>query len=112
MDYFRCSVRVFPIGYEQMFALLSSLAERRRELDALEAQWLAEVAEYHRSEEWRAESFASAASALSAACRMDKGVAQAHVHLARKLEQLPEVAEAFRCGEISARHAMVIAIAF
>jgi hypothetical protein len=95
-----------------MFARLSSLAERRSELDALEAAWLDDVAEYHRSEEWRAEHFASAAAALSAACRMERGVAQAHVHLARKLEKLPEVAEAFRCGEISAHHASVIATAF
>lgn len=95
-----------------MFALLAALAERRSELDALEAEWLEDVAEYHRSEEWRAESYASAASALGSACRMDTGVAHGHVNLARKLEKMPAVADAFRCGEISARHATVVANAF
>ena len=94
-----------------MFALLSALVERRSELDALEAEWLHEVAEYHRSEEWRAQSYASAAAALSDAGRMDSGVAHGHVNLARKLEKMPSVAEAFRCGEISARHAAVFATA-
>jgi hypothetical protein len=95
-----------------MFASLSDLAQRRRELDALEAAWLEEVAEYHRSDDWRTEHFASAASALSAACRMDPGVAHAHVNLARKLEKMPDVAAAFGRGEISGRHAMVIANGF
>jgi hypothetical protein len=95
-----------------MFASLQALAQRRSELDTLEAAWLREVAEYHRSDDWRAEHFASAASALSAACRMDPGVANGHVNLARKLEKMPDVAAAFGRGEISARHATVIANAF
>ena len=95
-----------------MFASLHDLAQRRSELDALEAAWLHEVAEYHRSDDWRADRFASAASALSAACRMDPGLAHAHVNLARKLEKMPEVAAAFGRGEISARHATVVANAF
>ncbi len=95
-----------------MFASLHDLARRRSELDALEAAWLQEVAEYHRSDDWRADHFASAASAVSAACRMDPGVAHAHVNLARKLEKMPDVAAAFGRGEISARHATVIANGF
>jgi len=38
---------------------------------------------------------------------MNVGVARAHVDLARKLEELPEVAAAFGNGEISSRHASV-----
>jgi hypothetical protein len=97
-----------------MFARLTALAQRRSELDALEAEWLEEVADYHRSEEWRAESYGSAAAALGDACRMDAGVAHAHAHvnLARKLEKMPDVAAAFGRGEISARHAAVIANGF
>jgi hypothetical protein len=91
-----------------MFVRLAALVEHRRELDALEAAWHDELAEYHRSDEWRAEGYASAAAALVAECRMDSGVAHAYVNTARKLEQLPAVAEAFACGEISARHATVI----
>jgi hypothetical protein len=95
-----------------MFVRLAALVELRRELDALEAVWHDELAEYHRSDEWRAEGYASAAAALVAECRMDSGVAHACVNTARKLEQLPLVAEAFRGGEISARHAAVITSAF
>ena len=95
-----------------MFARLTSLAEHRREIDALEAAWHDELAEYHHSDEWRADNFASSASALGSACRMDPGVAQGHVNLARKLEKLPDIADAFRCGEISARHAAVVASAY
>ncbi len=42
---------------------------------------------------------------------MDKGVASATVKLARKLEKLPLVAEAFAEGAISERHASIIATA-
>lgn len=95
-----------------MFGRLASLVEHRRELDALEAAWHDELAEYVRSEEWRAESYVSAAAAVGAACRMDPGVVSAHVHLARKLEKLPVMADAWRSGEISARHATVITNGF
>jgi hypothetical protein len=40
---------------------------------------------------------------------MDHGVARGHVELARKLEDLPQVAAAFGRGEISQRHAVVVA---
>jgi hypothetical protein len=43
---------------------------------------------------------------------MDSGVAHAHVNLARKLEKLPDIADAFRAGEISERHAAVVAGAY
>jgi hypothetical protein len=40
---------------------------------------------------------------------MNTGTARGHVDLARKLEDLPEVADAFGRGEISSRHAVVVA---
>ncbi len=92
-----------------MFPLVELAAKMRRELDAGEAAWLAVVAELHHSGEWAAEGFASAGGALGVACRMDRGVAHGHVHLARKLEQLPAVAEALAAGDISVDHARTIA---
>jgi hypothetical protein len=92
-----------------MFGSLALLAKQRRELDAAEAAWLREVAAFDRSEDWRVDGHWSAASALRHACHMNQGVARGYIELARKLEQLPEVAGAFDRGEISQRHAVVIA---
>ena len=95
-----------------MFASLEVIAKLRKELDAAEAAWLHEVAAYDRSGDWRAEGFMNPASALRHACHMSQGVARAHLELARKLEDLPEVAAAFADGEISARHATAIATSY
>src|SRR6185437_10287476 len=95
-----------------MYASLTLLAKQRRELDAAEAAWLREVAVFDRSEDWRVDGHWSAASALRHACRMNQGVARGYVELARKLEDLPEVADAFGRGEISMRHAAVVANAY
>jgi hypothetical protein len=95
-----------------MFVTLELLAKRRRELDAQEAAWLRDLNAFDRSGDWSVDNFQSAASAIRHACRMTHGVAHANVTLARKLEQLPEAAEAFAAGDISARHADVIGRAF
>jgi hypothetical protein len=92
-----------------MFVSLAELAEERRALDAQEAAWLKKVAAYDRSDDWRADGYLNSAAALRSACRMDPGVARGHIELARKLQDLPEVAAAFRRGEISQRHAVIVA---
>ena len=103
---------VFSYIIERMFASLEAIAKLRKELDAAEAAWLKEVAAYDRSYDWRAEGFMNPASALRHACHMSQGVARGHLELARKLEDLPEVAAAFADGEISARHATAIATSY
>ncbi len=95
-----------------MFGQLEELARERRALDAREAAWLKNVAAYDRSDEWRGDGCLNAASAIRAACRMDQGVARGHVELARKLDALPLVADAYGRGEISQRHAAVVASAY
>ena len=95
-----------------MFGQLETLGEKRRTIDALEAEWLEDVADYDRSEGFRADGFQSAASALRTECRLDAGVAHMYVNVARKLEKLPVVADAFLRGEISLRHASVVANAY
>ena len=95
-----------------MFVSLDLLAKKRRELDAAEAAWLNDVAEYDRSGDCSIDNFQSAASALRHACNLDGGVAHRYVSLARKLERLPEVSAAFEAGEISTRHAQVVADAY
>jgi hypothetical protein len=102
----------FGIGvvrYEQTFGFMDEIKLGREALDAQTAAWLEQVAAFDRSEEWRAAGYYSAAAALADVCRMDKGVASVTVKLARKLEKLPLVADAFATGAISERHASVIA---
>ena len=98
----------FRLRYEQMFAL-DELELGLRDLEAQMAAWLVKLRAYDRSGEWSADGFASAAAALRHRCHLNVGVARGHVQLARKLEQLPVVAEAFGLGEISRSHASVIA---
>src|SRR5262245_13633709 len=62
------SCRTLSLRCEHMFVSLESLAQRRRELDAMEAAWLRAVGEYDRSDDWRAEGYASAANALRHVC--------------------------------------------
>jgi Domain of unknown function (DUF222) len=92
-----------------MFGSLAEIAEEHRDLEARLAAWLKKVAAYERSDDWRAEGYVSAAAAIRVACNMNTGTARGHVDLARKLEDLPEVADAFGRGEISSRHAVVVA---
>ena len=92
-----------------MFVSLSEIAQEQRDLEARMAAWLKKVAAYDRSGDWAADGFLNTASALRTVCRIDQGVARGHVELARKLEELPVVADAFGRGEISARHAVVVA---
>src|SRR3954453_19439113 len=100
---------------ERMFAhsderpTLDELAEPRRDIDRLEARWLCMVARYDRSQDWAADGFLNAGSALRDACNLTPGGASATVHLARKLQQLPATAAAFRRGEISRQHGTAIA---
>ncbi len=93
----RSSSRTLPLALpsmwvilERMFAsvggsgelTLGVIAERRREIDAAESAWLAIVAAYDRSGDWRADGYASAGAALAAACHMTEGAARTHVELA------------------------------
>ncbi|HEV7525023.1 MAG TPA: DUF222 domain-containing protein [Acidimicrobiia bacterium] len=95
-----------------MFGQLQALVKKRRELDAAEADWLADIAAYDRSGDWHADGYQNASAAIRTACRLDAGVARGHVALARTLGALPLVTAAFTAGEISARHAAVIAHAY
>ena len=88
---------------------LDGLARDRRELDQLEAEWVFRVGEYDRSGEWQAHGFASAAAAIATRCRMARPDAAATVRLARKLQHLPQTANAFEKGKISRQHAEMIA---
>jgi hypothetical protein len=88
-----------PLGVER----LSRLVERAEFLK------LRAIREYDRSCEWAADGFVSTTTAVRAKCRSSSSHAHKSVVLARQLEDLPEVAEAFAAGEITGEHAQVIA---
>ena len=89
--------------------MLESIVRGRRELDALEAQWLFMAGEYARSGEWQADGFLSAAAAIQKRCHMNADEARRAVRLAKRLEQLPATQKAFDKGDISRAHAQTIA---
>ena len=91
---------------------LEEIVRQRRELDAAEAAWLANVADYSASGAWAADGFLSASAALQDHCRMTRPAAAAAVRLAVKLQQLPEMAATFAAGEVSREHVQVVARAY
>jgi hypothetical protein len=91
---------------------LDGLVRGRRELDALESQWLFMVGEYARSGDCQADGFLTAAAAIQQRCHMDADAARRAAHLAKRLERLPATQKAFDNGEISRAHAQVLANAF
>jgi hypothetical protein len=101
--------RNFSAILEHMFVSLVDLEKEYRELEALTAAWLTHLAEYDRSGDFALDGYANTAVAVRTVCRMTPGVAKGHVDLARKLESLPAVAEAFGRGEITRAHAVVVA---
>ena len=93
----------------------SSPQERRRGLDELEAKitelwgylnaatyrFLALVAEFDREEAYARHGLANTAQWLNWQCGIGAVAAREKVRVARSLEQLPEIADAFAKGEIS-----------
>lgn len=67
------------------------------------------IGAFDRSMAWQPDGYLSAASAVRDKTRLTRGQAAHAVDLARKLEELPETAEAFAAGEIARPHAETIA---
>ena len=59
---------------------------------------LHKIAAYDRAGGYTSDGYTNTAVALRVTCRLDHGVAAGHVKLARKLDLLPDVAEAFAAG--------------
>ena len=87
------------------------LARLHALMNRLDAVWLRTLEEYDRSGEWAEDGFASPASAIRTQCSIDQGSANHALSLARKLRQLPVLAERFAAGEISRGHVLAIASA-
>lgn len=65
------------------------------------ARWLALIAEFDRRGAARRWGFRGTAEWLAWRCEIDRRTARSHVHVARRLAELPEVRAAFTAGELS-----------
>jgi hypothetical protein len=70
-------------------------------LAAAECRWLEMVAEFDRREAWRSWGCLSTAHWLNYRCGLALGAARERVRVARRLEDLPQVAASFATGELS-----------
>ena len=77
------------------------VAEMARLAHRMEFLKLRAFRDYERSEVWRDEGFMTAAAAVRKQCHLTEGAARHALDLARKLEALPVLAEAFAAGEVS-----------
>jgi Domain of unknown function (DUF222)/HNH endonuclease len=66
------------------------------------------IGAYARSGAWQLNDSLTAAAGLRDRCRMNAGHALRDLDVARKLDQLPELAAAFGAGEVSRRHVEVV----
>jgi hypothetical protein len=72
--------------------------------DRVEFLRLRAIGEYDRSGDWQLNDFLTAPAALRHRCRMSAGHARRAIDVARKLDQLPELAAAFSSGDVSRAH--------
>ncbi len=112
---------MFEDVLDRLEASLDEVLASEQRLDVARVWRLAERMEsvrvraarqYERSERWRLDGAATPAAGLRDRCRTTYGAARQVLALARALEALPATSEALAAGEISRRHAQVIADAF
>ncbi len=92
-------------------ALAADLADLRVAVDRLEAQWLRRLAVFDARGAAAADGAVCTAAWLRRACRLAPGAARERVVVARQLTDLPTTAAELAAGDISYRHAALIATA-
>ncbi|MGI8682504.1 MAG: DUF222 domain-containing protein [Mycobacteriales bacterium] len=92
-------------------ALAADLTDLRVAVDRLEAQWLRRLAAFDARRAAAADGALSTAAWLRSACRLAPGAARERVVVARELAELPTTAAELAAGDISYRHAALIATA-
>jgi Domain of unknown function (DUF222) len=88
-----------------------SIVELQRLLSRFESFVTEATAAFETEEQWAAEGAKTAASWISARCRVPRAAAKRRVRLGRTLRHLPEVAGAWRAGAIGTDAAQAIASA-
>ena len=82
-------------------ALEKEITELNAHLDAAMYRWLKLVAEVDRDRLWGGDGLASCAHWLDWKCGINIATAREKVRVARALDSLPRISEAFRKGEVS-----------
>jgi hypothetical protein len=88
--------------------LADELTSVRRSIDRLEAEFSRRLVRFEAIEGYETAGSANLISWLRTACRMGTSAAARRLHLARQMVELPETETAWRRGEISTGHAVVI----
>jgi hypothetical protein len=91
--------------------LAADLADLRVAIDRAEAEWLRRLAAFDARGAAAAEGAVSTAAWLRRTCRLAPGAARERVVVARELAELPATAAELAAGDISYRHAALIATA-
>ncbi|MDQ3571148.1 MAG: 13E12 repeat family protein, partial [Actinomycetota bacterium] len=81
--------------------LEAEITELAADIWAATSRWLGLVAEFDRREGWASWGCRSCAHWLSWRCGVALNAAREKVRVARKLEDLPDISEAFSRGELS-----------
>jgi hypothetical protein len=87
--------------YARIDELERQISELAAHIAAATCRWLLLVAEFDRLGGWAVWGVKSCAQWLSWRCSIGPGAAREHVRVARRLEELPLVREAFASGELS-----------
>src|SRR5262245_39883717 len=104
------SVAVDALADESFpFLLADDLVELHRLRSRLDAQISRRVRAFDRSKEWARAGARTGGAWLQSACRMSSRDASAEVSVARQVEAMPAVAEAWRSGAIGTEHVEVLA---
>ncbi|MCW2679693.1 MAG: endonuclease [Frankiales bacterium] len=97
-----------PLSGLSVDELADGICARAGRIAAAQAELLVWIAEFDRREGWAGPGMLSCAHWLSWRTCMSPGAAREQVRVARRLEELPAVAEAFRAGRVSYSQARAI----
>lgn len=81
--------------------LAEQIAALAADIEAATCRWLGLVAEFDRREGWGLEGCSSCAAWVAWRCAIGPQAAREHVRVARRLQELPRVQDAFARGELS-----------
>ncbi len=96
-----CDATTLPVPSPSLEALEHQITELAAHIHAANYRLLCLIAEFDRREGWFQWGILSCAHWLNWKCGIGLGAARDKVRVARSLESLPNISEAFRAGQVS-----------